>query len=207
MNNQTNETVSRGRPKDPNLEDRVFDTVMSLYSTGGWSKVSFEAVAKAAGTGKSALYSRWPNKKALLQASLEARWLPVDKIDNGSLRDDLRELAELIFSSRTGEYAQLQTWFAIDSDQHPEVKEVTSPYIRETVLQGRAIVRRAVAREEVPSSFDPGLLMDLVVGAVTNHVVTTPEHLKASMIKKAPGFLNELVDVVLSGVFARTESS
>lgn len=201
---QTKEKIipktSRGRPKDPNLEERVFDAVMQLYSAGGWSKLSFEAVAKAAGTGKSALYSRWPNRAALLKAALEARWLPVDKIDNGSLKADLRELAELIFSSRTGKWSQLQTWFAIDSTQHPEVKEVTSPYIQETVLQGRSIVRRAVARKEVPDSFKPGLLMDLVVGAVVNHVNTTPDRLRENMITQAPEFLDELVEVVLKGV-------
>ena len=198
------EVPNRGRPRDPNLEDRVFDTVMNLYAEGGWAALTFEAVARDSGTGKSSLYRRWEDRQSLLRNALEARWLTVDRIDNGSLKEDLRELADLIFVSQTGDYANLQTWFTIDARRFPEVKTVTAPYIEQTIKQGRAIVRRAVTRGEVPPSFKPGLLMDLIVGAVNNHVSTTPPHLKAVMLKKAPEFLNELVDVVLKGASAHS---
>ena len=178
---------------------------MNLYSQGGWAEVTFEAVARDSGTGKSSLYRRWEDRQSLLRRALEARWLNVDQIDNGSLKADLRELADLIFVSRTGEHASLQTWFAIDAKRYPEIEAVTAPYIEQTIKQGRAIVRRAVNRGEVPSSFKPGLLMDLIVGAVNNHVLTTPVHLQAAMMKKAPEYLDELVDVVLKGAYAHSQ--
>lgn len=198
------EQPNRGRPRDPDLEDRVFDTVMNLYADGGWAEVTFEAVARDAGTGKSSLYRRWEDRQSLLRSALEARWLTVDRIDNGSLKADLRELADMMLVSRTGDYANLQTWFAIDARRFPEIRTVTEPYIEQTIKQGRAIVRRAVNRGEVPPTFKPALLMDLIVGAVTNHVSTTPPHLKATMMKKAPEFLDELVEVVLKGASAHS---
>lgn len=178
---------------------------MNLYADGGWADVTFEAVAREAGTGKSSLYRRWEDRQSLLRCTLEARWLTVDQIDNGSLKADLRELADLIFHSRTGEHANLQTWLAIDARRFPEIKTVTEPYIEQTIKQGRAIVRRAVDRGEVPSTFKPSLLMDLIVGAVSNHVSTTPPHLKSAMMKKAPEFLDELVEVVLKGASAQSK--
>lgn len=202
---QNPEKSNRGRPRDPDLEDRVFDTVMNLYTHGGWAEVTFEAVSRESGTGKSSLYRRWEDRQSLLRSALEARWLTVDRIDNGSLKADLRELAELIFVSRTGDHANLQTWFSIDAKRFPEIKTVTAPYIEQTIKQGRAIVRRAITRGEVPATFKPSLLMDLIVGAVNNHVLTTPPHLNAAMMKKAPDFLDELVEVVLRGVSALSQ--
>ncbi len=193
---------TRGRPRDPGLEDRVFDAAMSLYAEGGWAALTFEAVARESGVGKSSLYRRWDSREALLKNALEARWLPVDTIDSGTLRADLRELAEMIFSNRTGKLANLEYWFGIDAARHPEVRKVTTPYMQETVLEARAIARRAIRRGEAPRSLDAGLLMDLVVGAVNNHVMTTPRRLRAEMMRKAPSFLDRLVDVVLRGVGA-----
>lgn len=191
---------ARGRPRDPDLEDRVFDAAMRLYAEGGWAALTFEAVARASGVGKSSLYRRWADRAALFKNALEARWLPVDTIDTGTLRGDLRALAEMILESRTGDLANVEQWFLVDAARHPEVRRVTRPYVRETVLEARAIVARAIDRGDAPGSLDAGLLMDLVVGAVTNHVTTTPARLRPEMMRQAPAFLDRVVDVVLRGL-------
>jgi len=203
MSETSNAKPARGRPRDPDLENRVFDAVMQIYADGGWSAFTFEAVARLSGVGKSSLYRRWDSQQTLLRAAMKARWLPVHNIDTGSLPGDLRELAQLIFDNRTGEYANMSNWLLIDAARFPEVQEMSSPYMQETVLQARAIVRRAAARGEVPTTQNHGLLMDLVVGAVNNHVMTTPPQLRAEMLRKAPGFLDNLVKIVLRGVEVR----
>ena len=203
MNSTSNDRPLRGRPRDPELEGRVFDAVMQIYAHGGWSALTFEAVARESGVGKSSLYRRWDSQQTLLHAAMKARWLPVHNIDTGSLQSDLRELAQMIFDNRTGDYANMSNRLLIDAARFPELREVSSPYMEETVLQARAIIRRAAARGEVPSSLNHGLLMDLVVGAVNNHVLTTPPKLRKEMQRKAPSFLDELVKIVLRGVEVR----
>ena len=203
MNSTSNDRPLRGRPRDPELEGRVFDAVMQIYAHGGWSALTFEAVARESGVGKSSLYRRWDSQQTLLHAAMKARWLPVHNIDTGSLQSDLRELAQMIFDNRTGDYANMSNRLLIDAARFPELREVSSPYMEETVLQARAIIRRAAARGEVPSSLNHGLLMDLVVGAVNNHVLTTPLKLRKEMQRKAPSFLDELVKIVLRGVEVR----
>ena len=203
MNSTSNDRPLRGRPRDPELEGRVFDAVMQIYAHGGWSALTFEAVARESGVGKSSLYRRWDSQQTLLHAAMKARWLPVHNIDTGSLHSDLRALAQMIFDNRTGDYANMSNRLLIDAARFPELREVSSPYMEETVLQARAIIRRAAARGEVPSSLNHGLLMDLVVGAVNNHVLTTPPKLRKEMQRKAPSFLDELVEIVLRGVEVR----
>jgi len=193
------EKTPRGRPRDPDLEDKVFDAVMHLYADGGWSAMTFEAVSRQAGIGKSPLYRRWQGRPDLLRATLEARWLQVHTIDTGTLRGDMSALAQMIFANRTGAYSRLESWFVADAARYPEIREVVSPYKEQVVLEARAIVRRAKKRGEVPQDLNAGLLIDLVVGGVNNHVITTPGHLKASMIRKSPQFLEELINVVLRG--------
>ena len=203
MNSTSKDRPLRGRPRDPELEGRVFDAVMQIYAHGGWSALTFEAIARESGVGKSSLYRRWDSQQTLLHAAMKARWLPVHNIDTGSLNSDLRELAQMIFDNRTGNYANMSNRLLIDAARFPELREVSSPYMEETVLQARAIIRRAAARGEVPSSLNHGLLMDLVVGAVNNHVLTTPPKLRKEMQRKAPSFLDELVKIVLRGVEVR----
>ncbi len=190
---------SRGRPRDPEVENRVFDAVMRIYSARGWSGYSYEAVARESGVGKSSLYRRWSTREELLSATLKARWLPVEHIDTGTLRGDLRLLAQMIFDNRTGDYAQLEQWFLVDGQQYSEVRTVTKPYIRSTILQARSITRRAAERGELQAAPDAGLVMDLIVGAVNNHVTTTPPHLRKAMMTKSSAYLDQVVDVVLKG--------
>jgi AcrR family transcriptional regulator len=192
--------TSRGRPRDPQLEDRVFDAAISLYAEAGWAGFNFDAIARRAGVGKAALYRRWPSRGELLRQTFEVRWYVVDRIDTGSLHGDLTELARMCLESLTGPHGGAAAFMAVDWTRHPEVRLSTAPYRESTVRQGRAMVRRAVTRGEVAESVNPGLLLDIVVGAISNHVDTTPVRMRNAMIAKSPQFIDSLVETVLRGV-------
>lgn len=196
--------AARGRPRDPGLEDRVFDAAIALYAEAGWAGFSFEALARRSGVGKAGLYRRWASRQDLLRQTLEARWLAPARIDTGSLRGDLMALVGQIFKVRTSAYAGAALWMAVDGELHPEVRTATAPYVEATIRQGRAIVRRAISRGEIAPSINPGLLMDMVVGGVSNHITTTPVRLRTAMIGKMDTFTADLVDAVLRGLGADT---
>jgi AcrR family transcriptional regulator len=200
-------TTSRGRPRDPSLEARVFDAAMALYAETGWAGFNFDAVARAAGVGKASIYRRWTTRSELLRQTFEARWYAVEAIDTGGLNLDLLALARTIGRTLTGPYGEARTRMALDAAQFPEVRECFRPYSEALVRQARAVVRRGVARGEIAAGVNPGLLIDLVVGGVTNHVGTTPPSLRAAMIAKMDDFTDELVRTVLRGVGARPASS
>jgi AcrR family transcriptional regulator len=196
--------VARGRPRDPGLEDRVFDAAIALYAEAGWAGFSFEALARRSGVGKAGIYRRWASRQDLLRQALEARWLAPARIDTGSLRSDLIALVGQIFKVRTSAYAGAALWMAVDGELHPEVRIATAPYVEATIRQGRAIVRRAISRGQIPPSINPGLLMDMVVGGASNHITTTPVRLRTTMIGKMDTFTADLVDAVLRGLGADT---
>lgn len=196
--------AGRGRPRDPGLEDRVLDVAIALYAETGWAGFTFEAVARRSGVGKASLYRRWPSRGDLLRQTFEARWFAVDRIDSGTLHGDLTALARMIFATLTSPYGGASRWMAMDAAQHDEVRAVSAPYTEASIRQGRAIVRRAIARGEIAASVNPGLLMDLVVGAVTNHIATTPARLRAAMIGQSDRFIDALVGTVLRGVETRS---
>ena len=175
---------------------------MAGFAEAGWAGFSFEALAKRSGVGKAGLYRRWADRQDLLRQTLEARWLAPSKIDTGALRGDLIALVRQVFAAYTGENARAARWMALDGERHPEVRTATAPYAEATIRQGRAIVRRAIARGEIADSVNPGLLMDLVVGGVVNHVSTTPLRLRGAMVAKMDAFTTDLVDTALRGIGA-----
>lgn len=190
----------RGRPRDPTLEARVFDAAIALYAETGWAGFTFDALARRSGVGKAGLYGRWPSREALLRQTFEARWLAPASIDTGNLRDDLTALAGQVFAARAGAHARAASWMGMDAQAFPEMRTVLAPYTEATIRQGRAIVRRAIARGEIPASINPGLLMDLVVGAVSNHIGTTPDRLRNAMMARRESFIADLVTAALRGV-------
>lgn len=190
----------RGRPRDPTLEDRVFDAAIALYAESGWAGFTYDALARRSGVGKAGLYGRWPNREALLRRTFETRWLAPATIDTGRLKDDLIALAGQVFAARAGAHARAASWMGMDAQAFPEMRTVLSPYTEATIRQGRAIVRRAIARGEIPAHINPGLLMDLVVGAVSNHIATTPERLRGAMMARREAFIVDLVMAALRGV-------
>lgn len=177
----------------------MFDAAMRQYAAGGWVTFSFEAIARQASAGKAGLYSRWGNRAELLRQTLEQRWVAPAHIDTGNLRDDLLALARHVFVARTGPFARVALWTDIDAQMHPETRVAIAPYAEGAVEQARAIARRGIARGEIGPGVDPGLLMDMVVGGVANHVAATPERLRSAMIAKMESFTERLVDAALHG--------
>ena len=91
-----------GRPRDPDMESRVFAAALAVYAEAGWSGFSFDVVARAAGVGKHAMYLRWSTREALLVAALEDSIVAVPDLDRGSLRDDLLHLLTSMLHSLSG---------------------------------------------------------------------------------------------------------
>lgn len=189
-----------GRPRDPHLEDRVFDAAMLIYSQSGWLGFTFDSIARAATVGKASIYSRWRSRGDLLRAAMERRWLAPQTIDNGDIKQDLCALAFMVAGVLTGPYSRVHARMRVDLDQYPELLGFLRPYIEGNVRLGKRIVRRAVERGELPPHTNSGLVMDLLVGSVTNHISTTPAELRGAMLGKLDEFVDEVICVILAGV-------
>lgn len=173
---------------------------MALDADVGWAGFTFEAVARTSGVGKASLYRRWPRRGDLLRQTFEARWLRVGSLDQGDIRTIFWPWPGSSPAPRRVPMPARTSAFLSDIAEHPEVLEFLRPYAEVTVAEGRAIVRRAVGRRQLPASTNPGLVMDLVVGAISNDVRMTPARLRSRMLRQLDNFLVELVEIVLAGV-------
>jgi AcrR family transcriptional regulator len=83
-----------GRPRDPALERAILAAAADALVQHGLTAATVEDVARRAGTGKAAVYRRWPSKTALVIAAARALQPEVAIPDTGSLRADLLACAQ-----------------------------------------------------------------------------------------------------------------
>jgi len=196
-----------GRPRDPELERRVQEAVIELYSEVGWPALTFDAVARRAGVGKSALYLRWPTKERLLLDALAAMTMPLTFPDTGSVREDLLSFARQMAEYYLGQNGLVNLRVSLEAITRPELLASIQQQGSSRILAARAIVHRGIERGELPAGTSATLVTDLIAGAVLNHVLATPLNLREPMLKQLDRYIEDLVDVVLAGVHYREQSS
>ncbi|MFW0793967.1 TetR/AcrR family transcriptional regulator [Gordonia sp. CPCC 205515] len=87
----------RGRPRDPELDDRILAATRELVDEVGYHQVGMESIAARAGVGKATLYRRWPTKAAVITDAFAEDLSAPPVPDTGSVRDDaLAYLRELV---------------------------------------------------------------------------------------------------------------
>ncbi|HEY1968915.1 MAG TPA: helix-turn-helix domain-containing protein, partial [Pseudonocardia sp.] len=85
-------TMPAGRPRDPEVDNRIARAAVELFGELGWAGFSLEGVARRAGVGKASIYLRWQTKERLLTDALAARVTDIADADTGTLRGDLCRL-------------------------------------------------------------------------------------------------------------------
>jgi len=153
--------MSATRRRGAELEGAILDAGWEQLTAEGYQGFTFEAVAERAGTGKTALYRRWPDKEALLLAVL-AHWgfrAPAEIPDTGSLRGDV--LAMLRSANRLGDSGA--ALFSTILGAYFDETETTPAQLRAQVLGDRSlamteIVQRATERGELVTALPPRVL-------------------------------------------------
>ncbi len=189
-----------GRPRDPDLEQRVQNAVIEIYGEVGWSALTFDAVARRAGVGKSALYLRWLTKEQLLLDALAARKASFTLTDTGSVREDLLHFARQMAEFYQGQNGLVTLRVSLEAITRPELLTSVQQQGSTSILAARAIVHRGIARGELPEGTSATLVTDIIAGAVLNHVLATPVHLCEQMVTHLDRYVEDLVDLVLAGV-------
>jgi AcrR family transcriptional regulator len=190
-----------GRPRDPQLESRVFAAALRLYSEAGWSGFSFDAIARRAGVGKAPIYLRWKSKEDLLLAALGARSSGIRIPDSGDLRADLTAYASSLLTSQSSPegwaFLRIHLEATVIPALHARVSaEVITPHVE----GARALLQRALQRGRLPERTSIDLLLDSLYGAiVTRMIVCTP--VERAALADHPGcYAGRIVDFVLGGL-------
>ena len=183
------------------IERRVFEAAIRVYAQTGWAGFTFEAVARAAGVGKPAIYRRWSDRAELLVAALHTADFPTAR-DCGSVREDLLDYAgQWVDWYQHADRALAARRILYDSQANPALLELhRNLIVRPRTEAARDITRRAIKRREIASTVRSSTIVDLLVGAMSMHWEMTPESGRDQLRRTFPAFAESLVDIILAGV-------
>lgn len=143
---------------------------MDAYAATGWRGFTFDAVAKASGVGKPAIYRRWDSREELLVAAFDSVDFPI-ATDEGSLRADLEAYAGAwVRWFSTPCLPEAGVLILADSKAQPELGALYQQRILEPRVHAvRSVTTRAVERGELPESTSVTAVPELLLGAFFMH--------------------------------------
>jgi AcrR family transcriptional regulator len=169
--------AARGRPRDPATDRLILAATFRLLFELGYPGLSIEAVAAAAGVGKTTIYRRYTNKRELVVAALRSATEiapgPPELATRAALSHLIRQAVGALL--RADGIRILATLLA-EADRDPQLLEV----FRENLIEPRrglilAVLRRAIERGEVRADVDLDVVTEMIIGAVMAHRVRLGE--------------------------------
>jgi AcrR family transcriptional regulator len=162
----------RGRPRDPAIEVAVIAVTRRLLVEVGYHRVTFEAVAKAAGTTRPTLYARWPSKAHLVHDAVIPRSVG-GMPDSGDLATDLRAFvsagAALI---GTPLFRAAYPGLVADFSRDPVLLDAVAAQVWTTVRESfTERVGRARAADAITFEGDPNDVLDALVGGLFHRAI------------------------------------
>jgi AcrR family transcriptional regulator len=165
--------IPLGRPRDPAIDDAVLAATRTVLVELGYSKLTFDLVARRAGVSRPTIYRRWPSKPHLVHESIYSTSALSSLPDTGDFAADVRSMLRRSFAS----YARPEVRAALPGlivDLHSD------PALRSSVLDGLEqpvrrhlanLVDAAVTRGEVRPDIEADALFDTLYGALIQRVV------------------------------------
>ena len=153
----------------------VLRATTELLSEIGYDRLSIDEVATRAGVHKTTVYRRWPNKAELVGHAIgeyTAEAVPVP--DTGSFAEDLQLFARYVAANIGSEAGARQSRSIVAAAAgSDELNEAMQSFWAERFAGATTIVARAVERGELPTSADPDLLIELLIGPLWVRLLLT----------------------------------
>ncbi|WP_242600855.1 TetR/AcrR family transcriptional regulator [Schaalia cardiffensis] len=184
-----------GRPRDPQMEERVFRAALDLYGEAGWAGFNLTKIAAEAGVGKSSLYSRWNDRDELLHHAFTAL-----VICPGPRGDSPWEILVNEADFRLREYlgpnrsAVRRLFVEAGNAEDPVICQIYKDLF---VTPLSAIHERLwdfKLNGELPRNTSVVRLLDAIEGSVLMRTFCLPDDVIACFLEKVPAYVADLVD-------------
>jgi AcrR family transcriptional regulator len=156
-------TAQSGRPRDPRIDAAVLDATVAALGRSGYGALTFEEVAREAGTTKPAIYRRWSSRPRLVLAALGRRLGSARAPDTGCTLCDLDECLKLFVASfrriPPGVLGPLFADCAGDRDLRAAFMSTLFEPPRAAVKE---TLERARERGDLRADVEPELILDLI---------------------------------------------
>ncbi|MCW2575853.1 MAG: Transcriptional regulator, TetR family [Modestobacter sp.] len=188
-----------GRPRDPSRDGAIRAAILQVLAESGYTGLTMDAVAAAAGVGKATIYRRWRTKSDLVaDAIAELSQMSIEAPDTGSLEGDLRELLRWLVGALNGPLGA-STLALLSALPH-------EPGLRAAFRNGPLGVWRATFRQVWQQAEARGEVHQPVAGTAVSSTASAPI-LQRWLFSGEPvpeSFADEvLADVVLPLIHAR----
>ncbi|WP_246258454.1 TetR/AcrR family transcriptional regulator [Amycolatopsis anabasis] len=163
-----------GRPRSREADAAILDAALELLIERGAEAVSIEQVARRAGVTRATVYRRFPDKTRLLIAAVEAAY--GDPPQTPEIRDVEHLLAGWAYVLANPRQRRLLRRLYGAIEDNPELaRAYHDRFGRHRDQARRDVLERARARGQLPADTDLDVLLDLLTGAVWQHLAVRPD--------------------------------
>jgi AcrR family transcriptional regulator len=183
----------RGRPRDPTLDERILEQVLSLLGSHGYARLTLDELAARSGVAKTTILRRWPSKAAVAAAGVERLALQsVEVPDSGTLRGDMRALLQGAVDTFARGRGRFVSILLREAGHHPEIADLLDTVLHTRRQAYRKALALAIARGELSPSVDQDLLIDLLIGPIWLKLLITRDPI-------TPDYVDSNVEAALAG--------
>ncbi|WP_078324810.1 TetR/AcrR family transcriptional regulator [Mycobacteroides salmoniphilum] len=162
-----------GRPRDPDKDDAVRETVRQMLAAEGYQGTTIPAVARAAGIGAPTIYRRWPTQADMVESAIADRPWPAALAEPAEFEDHLPVLVRSVVeyfadpATRAAMPGLLVEYYR-EPSRYAGLVERTETPLREAF---RAAHAQAVAVGRCADQPGADALFDTIVGMAVYHGV------------------------------------
>jgi AcrR family transcriptional regulator len=178
------ERRSRGRPRDPEVDEAILTAALELFIQRGADAVSIEQIAQRAGVAKMSLYRRFKSKEELLAQAIEHARLAMPDI--ALWHDDDTPFPQLLdrmldAAAETLTDPLVAGLFRRLIGAGADYPSLLATYWQHFMAPRRALIHsvleRAAQKGLLQGDSDPAVVMDLVAGAIVYRLLIHPGQL------------------------------
>jgi AcrR family transcriptional regulator len=163
-----------GRPRSQEADAAILAAGLELLIERGVEATTIEQVARRAGVTRATVYRRYPDKTRLLTATIEAAY--GDPPAAPHIRDIEHLLAGWAHALSDARQRRLLRRLYAAVDHEPELARTHQDRFGQHRDRARRdVLERARERGELPPGTDADVLLDVLTGAVWQHLVSRPD--------------------------------
>ncbi|NLE78597.1 MAG: TetR/AcrR family transcriptional regulator [Rhodococcus sp.] len=155
-----------GRPRDHDIDQRIHTATCDLLTEQSYGALSFEAVARRAGTSKPSLYRRWPNKADLVIDVLAGAAPRLLEIPGTDPLDTLaRTAAGFVSALAASTFGPTILALHAEARRDPQLAEhLQTHYLMPRADTVNGLIERAADAGMIADGLDTNTVRDLVFG-------------------------------------------
>jgi len=173
-----------GRPRDASRDRAILKHTLTILGQKGYGGLTVDEVVARAKVSKATIYRRWATKEELTIAAFDC--LPELKIEEkGDLVEEFLDLFE-----QYNEYLHTTPLRSVlpalisEASHNRALAESLSANVARRREPGRAIIRRAIARGDLPKAVDVDMANELFVGPLVSRSFFDPDNIHREEFRK-----------------------